>query len=153
MASWNGNIFAVSGTLWGEFTGHRWISLTKISDAQIVSLICDWANDWVNKRGAGDLRRHRACYDVTVMRLACRISIIITIISRCPEHMLARALSQFKEVFPGKGISIIKIRRPWDRFILTIEIPMPVRKCLYIETALCCLSSTSAPMRPIYALN
>ena len=103
MTSWNGNIFAVSGTLWGEFTGHRWISLTKISDAQIVSLICDWANDWVNKRGAGDLRRHRACYDVTVMRLACRISIIITIISRCPEHMLARALSQFNSLRPRQN--------------------------------------------------
>ena len=32
------------------------------------SLICAWTNGWVNSRDAGDLRRHRAHYDVTVMR-------------------------------------------------------------------------------------
>ena len=31
------------------------------------SLICTWINGWVNNREAGDLRRHRAHYDVTVM--------------------------------------------------------------------------------------
>ena len=31
------------------------------------SLICAWTNDWVNNRDAGDLRRHRANYDVTLM--------------------------------------------------------------------------------------
>ena len=28
--------------------------------ALMFSLICGWINDWVNNRGAGDLRRHRA---------------------------------------------------------------------------------------------
>ena len=32
-----------------------------------VSLILAWSNGWVNYRDAGDLRRHRAHYDVTVM--------------------------------------------------------------------------------------
>ena len=32
-----------------------------------LSLICLWINDWVNNREAGDLRRYRAHYDVTVM--------------------------------------------------------------------------------------
>ena len=31
------------------------------------SLICAWINGWINKRAAGDLRRHRAHYDVTVV--------------------------------------------------------------------------------------
>ena len=31
------------------------------------SLICTWRNDWVNNRDAGDLRRYRAHYDVTIM--------------------------------------------------------------------------------------
>ena len=31
----NGNIFRVTGTLYGEFTGHRWIPLTKASDAEL----------------------------------------------------------------------------------------------------------------------
>ena len=35
--------------------------------ALIFSLIYAWTNDWVNSRDAGDLRRHRAHYDVTVM--------------------------------------------------------------------------------------
>ena len=32
-------------------------------------LICAWINDRVNNREAGDLRRHRAHYDVNVMNL------------------------------------------------------------------------------------
>ena len=35
--------------------------------ALMFSLICAWINDWVNNRGAGDLRRHRTHYEVTVM--------------------------------------------------------------------------------------
>ena len=33
--------------------------------ALVFSLICVWPNDWVHNRNAGDLRRHRAHYDVT----------------------------------------------------------------------------------------
>ena len=40
-------------------TGNSLISL--------FSLIRAWMNDWVNSRGAGDLRRNGAHYDVTVM--------------------------------------------------------------------------------------
>ena len=35
--------------------------------ALMFSLIYAWINDWVNSRKAGDLRRHRAHYDVIVM--------------------------------------------------------------------------------------
>ena len=35
--------------------------------ALMFSLICVWINDWVNNREAGDLRRYRAHYDVSVM--------------------------------------------------------------------------------------
>ena len=35
--------------------------------ALMFSLMCAWTNGWVNNREAGDLRRHRANYDVTVM--------------------------------------------------------------------------------------
>ena len=35
MTSPNGNIFRVTGHLCGEFTGHRWIPLTKSSDAEL----------------------------------------------------------------------------------------------------------------------
>ena len=33
-------------------------------EALMFSLICAWINGWVNDREAGDLRRHRALYDV-----------------------------------------------------------------------------------------
>ena len=33
----------------------------------MFSLICAWINGWVNNRKAGDLKRHRAHYDVTTM--------------------------------------------------------------------------------------
>ena len=35
MTSSNGSIFRVTGPLCGEFTGHRWIPLTKASDAEL----------------------------------------------------------------------------------------------------------------------
>ena len=128
----NWNISRVTGHLWEEFASHRWIPLTKASDAELwcFYLICtwtklrwfetstrswwrqcneriyiyiyiynSWTNDalmlthfikiwikihlisckkmalrtssavvgWVNKREAGDLKRYRAHYDVTVM--------------------------------------------------------------------------------------
>ena len=34
--------------------------------ALMVPLICTWTNAWTNNRDAGDLRRNRAHYDVTV---------------------------------------------------------------------------------------
>ena len=49
---------------------HRswWIPRTKASHAELLSsMICPRINCWVNNRKAGDLRRHRAHYDTTVM--------------------------------------------------------------------------------------
>ena len=63
MTSSNGNIFCVIGPLCGELTGHWWIPFTKA----LMILICVWINGWTKHRDAGDLRRHRAHYDVTVM--------------------------------------------------------------------------------------
>ena len=65
MTSSNGNIFRVIEPLCGEFTGHRWIPLTKASDAELWWFL--WSKDWVNNREAGDLRRHRVHYDVILM--------------------------------------------------------------------------------------
>ena len=48
-----------------EFNCSRWIPQWRA--ALVVSLICVWMNGWVNNREAGDLRRYRVHYDVTVM--------------------------------------------------------------------------------------
>ena len=39
--------------------------------ALMFPLICFWINGWVNNREAGDSRRYRSHYDVTVMILTC----------------------------------------------------------------------------------
>ena len=46
----------------GEFPTQR-----PQTGALMFSLICVWINGWVNNREAGDLRRHRAHYDIIVM--------------------------------------------------------------------------------------
>ena len=69
MTSSNGNIFCITGPFCEEFTGPRWIPLTKASDAELWYFL--WSvpgiNGWVNNREAGDLRHQRAHYDVIVM--------------------------------------------------------------------------------------
>ena len=51
-----------SSPVTGEFPSQRpW------RGALILSLLCAWINPWVNTSEAGDLRRHRAHYDVIVM--------------------------------------------------------------------------------------
>ena len=49
--------------------GNSPVTLTKgrWRGALMFSFICAWINGWVNNREAGDLRRHRAHYDVIVM--------------------------------------------------------------------------------------
>ena len=53
--------------------GHRWIPLTKASGAQLwcFFFIYAWINGGVNSHEAGDLRRHRAHYDVIAMVVFC----------------------------------------------------------------------------------
>ena len=69
MTSSNGNILRITGHLCGEFTGPRWIPRPKASDTELWCFL--WSaleiNGWVHNGEAGDLRRHRAHYDVTVM--------------------------------------------------------------------------------------
>ena len=71
MTSSNGNNFRFTGRLWGEITGRHWIPLTKASDTEFWCFL--WSapltNGWANNGDAGDLRRHRAHYDVTVMNV------------------------------------------------------------------------------------
>ena len=67
MTSSNGNIFALLA-LCGDFTSYRLIPLTNASDAEL------WCSLWsapeqLVEQTIGDLRRHCAHYDVTVMIL------------------------------------------------------------------------------------
>ena len=73
MTSSNGNIFRVTGPLCGKFTGHRWIPLTNASDAELWYLLWSPPDQTIEHQDAGDLRRHHAHYDVTVMKLTVRV--------------------------------------------------------------------------------
>ena len=99
----NGNIFHVTGHLCGEFTGDRWIPRTKCQwrGALMFSLIWAWLNGWVNNREAGDLRRHRAHYDVTVCFLSYEASWL------WPSH---NKIERYKKV-PNRPY-VLKLSRP-----------------------------------------
>ena len=65
MTSSNGNISA----LLAIFVGNSPVTVNSPHKGQWrgalkFSLICAWINGWLNNREAGDLRRHRAHYDV-----------------------------------------------------------------------------------------
>ena len=70
MTSSNGNLFRVTGSLCGEFTGQRWMPLTKASDAGLGYILCSAPpkNGSVNSRGDVYLRHNRTHYDVNVVR-------------------------------------------------------------------------------------
>ena len=61
--------FCVTGPLWGEFTrDDRSIPPTKASDVQLWFIFyLRLKNGWINNQDAGDLGRHRAICNVTVM--------------------------------------------------------------------------------------
>ena len=63
-----------------DVTGHRWIPLTKASDAELWYFLWSWINRWVNTWEAGDLRRHRAHYDVIVMKKFIWNSVVMILI-------------------------------------------------------------------------
>ena len=65
--------FRVIGHLCGEFAGYRWIPRTQGQwrGALMFSFMCASINGWEKNREVGDLRHHRAHYDVTVMSYSC----------------------------------------------------------------------------------
>ena len=77
--------------------------------AYMFSLICVWVNGWVNNHEAGDLRRYRAHYDVTVMSGRCSLYDVIQDgrwvlpkshgISRIQEHLTRTGCFVFSDFF------------------------------------------------------
>ena len=59
--------------------------------ALVFSLICVWINGWVNNREAGDLGRHHAHYDTTVMQVSLRCStlpwVVAGLVTRIGAHV------------------------------------------------------------------
>ena len=53
--------------------------------ALMFSLICTWINGWVNTREAGDLRCHRAHYDIIIMQLDRHLESCCVCFSHAPQ--------------------------------------------------------------------
>ena len=79
--------------------------------ALMFSLICIRINGWVNNGEAGDLRRHRAHYDVTVMS---RVNY-----SQLGHQTVTRAPLNIKMSSHHIGNPILEIIRSYDRLIST----------------------------------
>ena len=68
MTSSNGNVFRVTGPLWGESTGPGGFpSQRPVTRSFDVFLDLRLNNGWAYTQDAGDLRCHRSHYDVNVM--------------------------------------------------------------------------------------
>ena len=76
--------------------------------ASIFSLICAWINGWVNNRGDGDLRRHRAHY-VIVMYLS--------IVTHCSPEDDSNAVYPHDESLSYFGIA--RFVRPYNILLFT----------------------------------
>ena len=68
MTSSNGDIFRVTGLLRGESTGHRWIPLTKVSDAELWCFLWSAPEQTVEQTIETPVIWD-AHFDVTVMRV------------------------------------------------------------------------------------
>ena len=72
---------------------HRWPvnSPHKVQRRGVLmfSLICAWINGWVNNDDAGDLRRHRAYYDVRVMEIVSFLSMCRLLCLRACAGLMA----------------------------------------------------------------
>ena len=81
--------------------------------ALVFSLICTWINGWVNNREAGDLRRHRAHYDVIVCIGSDRLASQWPVSHKAfPYHDFSSG-NQFSMV-----LTIMEPLRPWhDGFL------------------------------------
>ena len=72
-------------------TGHQWIPLTKASVAELWCFFDLSLNKRSSKREAGDLRRHRAHCDVTVMIGAAIAGVTNTVL--VPYHVATTSLA------------------------------------------------------------
>ena len=84
MASSNGNIFRVTGPLWGN---PPMDPLTKATDAELFYIFCALTSTWPNNRDASDLRRHRAHFDVTVMFRRCALMYSLVKLYYSPKNI------------------------------------------------------------------
>ena len=113
--------------------------------ALMFSLICAQINGWVNNRKAGDLRRHRAHYDVIVMLIRITIFQINSKQGSFATAMLSWHIETFTVIcVPRKSYSKTNVLSNW----FTNE--MPVKGDPDHESHVHVYIVNTAPMRCLY---
>ena len=132
MTSSNGNTFRVTGPLCGEFTGHRWIPLTKASDAELWCFLWSALNKQLSKQSWGwwfetpSRSLWRYCNVAIVMGKPVAVTKKVIPLFAC--------LGTLQYEYPPSGykINFIKIKRPWDDFIWLMDNYMAVEtSCIF----------------------
>ena len=91
--------------------------------ALIFSLICVWINSWVNNRDAGDLRRYRTHYDVSVMnRHGWWWAVTVPQQVRTPQYVFS--MLQFNTLRPRQNGGIFKCIFLNQYIWISIKIPL-----------------------------
>ena len=111
MTSSNGNIFRVTGPLGIHLSPVNSRHKGQWRGALMFSLICAWINGWVNNREAGDLRRHRSHYDVSVMSS----HILLTFVFSNDPFTLLRICNTIKDECSTNlySCSLVRDDREW----------------------------------------
>ena len=91
------------------------------SRAFMIPLICTWTNGRVNNRGAGDFRRHREHYDVTVMSYAHASRFVVFVVVRQRENSsistkINKATPEWSCQWSNKGCMLLNPFRPFGYF-------------------------------------
>ena len=97
--------------------------------AVMFSLICVWINGWVNNREAGDLRRYRTHYDVTIMMQLSGSKLTITLYSGvqdivwtrsvhvingvCGQHSLGGNFIRYAQKTVTKYVAVVDCTESW----------------------------------------
>ena len=77
MTSWHKHTFHITGPLWGELTGHRWVLLAngQYWGALTLSMLLAWTSCWTNNCVVGDLTlMSRYCNVCTLAKTQTRVS-------------------------------------------------------------------------------
>ena len=82
-----------------------------------LSLICTWTNGWVGNRDAGDLRRHRAYYEVTVMN------------RRKPLFIMRFVSQDFSQSLAGAILVINMVASLWNLTSASVTAAETLDKC------------------------
>ena len=89
-----------------------------------------WTHGWVNDQDAGDLRRHHAPYDVTVMPTWWKFAVEL-MESHGIQCISSQVLAQFPRIFRLQLNKINCNQGPFDEMFIFFEINKNVINCTW----------------------